>query len=136
MERLIINEFKKQFKWRKDHGNEYFEGNYADMIDIIYNMIKKYDGLNSTNSDTIIEDSKNVFIYTVKSYKGWCNINNIDVIITSEKCDGYILRNYSTEPWKIKCQYNTLHSIILQLISEKNKDPVKNTNDIFISSNL
>ena len=37
----IIKEFKERFKQRKDIGNEYFEGDYKIMIDIIYLEIKK-----------------------------------------------------------------------------------------------
>jgi len=42
IESLIIKQFKEQFTQRKDIGNEYFEGNYNIMIDIIYSIIKKY----------------------------------------------------------------------------------------------
>jgi hypothetical protein len=37
----IIKEFKDRFNQRKDIGNEYFEGDYKIMIDIIYLEIKK-----------------------------------------------------------------------------------------------
>ncbi len=40
IERDIIEKFKKKFNQRKDIGNEYFEGDYKTMIDIIYNIIK------------------------------------------------------------------------------------------------
>ena len=36
IEILLIKIFKKTYKQRKDIGNEYFEGNYKHMIDIIY----------------------------------------------------------------------------------------------------
>lgn len=39
-EKAIISIFKEKFKHRKDIGNEYFEGNYQTMIDIIYSTIK------------------------------------------------------------------------------------------------
>lgn len=40
MEKLVLKKFKEIFKQRKDIGNEYFEGEYKDMIDIIYLTIK------------------------------------------------------------------------------------------------
>lgn len=40
IERQVIKQFKENFKLRKDIGNEYFEGNYKIMIDIIYLTIK------------------------------------------------------------------------------------------------
>lgn len=36
MEKLVLTKFKETFKQRKDIGNEYFEGEYKSMIDIIY----------------------------------------------------------------------------------------------------
>ena len=40
IERLVLEKFKVNFKQRKDIGNEYFEGEYKGMIDIIYLTIK------------------------------------------------------------------------------------------------
>lgn len=40
MEKLVLKKFKETFKQRKDIGNEYFEGEYKSMIDIIYLAIK------------------------------------------------------------------------------------------------
>ena len=40
METHIIKKFKECFKQKKEYGNEYFEGNYITMIDIIYYTIK------------------------------------------------------------------------------------------------
>ena len=42
IEGLIIKIFKDKFNQRKDIGNEYFEGDYHMMIDIIYSEIKNY----------------------------------------------------------------------------------------------
>ena len=41
IERILINLFNEKFKKRKDIGNEYFEGDYKYMIDLIYNTIKQ-----------------------------------------------------------------------------------------------
>ena len=40
MEKLVLKKFKETFEQRKDIGNEYFEGEYKSMIDIIYLTIK------------------------------------------------------------------------------------------------
>ena len=39
-EKQIIKLFKEKFKHRRDIGNEYFEGEYKSMIDLIYSTIK------------------------------------------------------------------------------------------------
>lgn len=41
-EKEIIINFKTKYIFRKDIGNEYFEGNFINMIDDIYKIIKKY----------------------------------------------------------------------------------------------
>ena len=43
MENKIKTQFKTEFKLRKDIGNEYFEGDYKNMIDIIYSIVKEED---------------------------------------------------------------------------------------------
>ena len=53
MEKLVLKKFKETFKQRKDIGNEYFEGEYKDMIDIIYLTIKN----NNSVEDDIVEDA-------------------------------------------------------------------------------
>ena len=40
-EKEIIIIFKNKYIFRKDIGNEYFEGNFINMIDDIYKIIKK-----------------------------------------------------------------------------------------------
>jgi hypothetical protein len=40
IENQVIKLFKQNFKLRKDIGNEYFEGEYKNMIDIIYSTVK------------------------------------------------------------------------------------------------
>ena len=41
IEKIIINKFKENFKQRKDIGIEYFEGDYEEMIEIIYSNVKQ-----------------------------------------------------------------------------------------------
>ena len=40
MENKILTEFRTKFKSQKDIGNEYFEGEYKTMMDIIYLIVK------------------------------------------------------------------------------------------------
>jgi hypothetical protein len=54
MEKIVLTKFKETFKQRKDIGNEYFEGEYKVMIDIIYLTIK--DELNI--NEEIINDEE------------------------------------------------------------------------------
>ncbi len=55
MEKNIIKQFKEKFKQRKDFGNEYFEGEYKNMIDIIYLTVKdeQYNEPESCENDKI-----------------------------------------------------------------------------------
>lgn len=58
IENQIIKIFNKNFKKRKDIGNEYFEGEYQIMIDIAYSIIKvdRYNiSENMHESETIYE---------------------------------------------------------------------------------
>ena len=41
-EKKLIQEFDKRFICRKDIGREYYEGEIIDMIDVFYNVAKKY----------------------------------------------------------------------------------------------
>jgi hypothetical protein len=49
IESILIKIFKTKFIHRSDIGNEYFEGNHKDMIDIIFQTIK--------NESTLVEQS-------------------------------------------------------------------------------
>jgi flagellar biosynthesis GTPase FlhF len=42
LEKEIIKEYKTKFIQRKDIGNEYFEGNFEDMISLMYSIRNKY----------------------------------------------------------------------------------------------
>ena len=52
MEKLVLKKFKETFNQRKDIGNEYFEGECAVMIDIIYLTIKNTD----CAEDSVVEN--------------------------------------------------------------------------------
>ena len=42
LEKKLISDFKNKYKYRKELGNEYFEGDYNDMIKDIYNKITNH----------------------------------------------------------------------------------------------
>jgi hypothetical protein len=71
VEKYLINIFKKKYKHCIDIGNEYFEGFYKEMIEIIYQNIK--------NNEDKIENIKN------NEDK---NDNNIELY------DDYVKNNY------------------------------------------
>jgi hypothetical protein len=61
-EKLLISKFKEKFIQIKDLGNEYFKGNYFEMIEIIYNLIWEKDikdGINAYNNNTIDDNNDN-----------------------------------------------------------------------------
>jgi len=57
METNIIKVFTEKFIRREDIGNEYFEGNYKDMIDIIYSIINNENSSPNENSPLDDEDT-------------------------------------------------------------------------------
>ena len=102
IEKILIKKFKDNFKLRKDIGNEYFEGDIKNMIDIIFYIITNNNtvSLDIVSSETakiiedeiiedeIIEDER----YEITTYEEWIKYNNIDrLIITNKiKSEGYI----------------------------------------------
>ena len=100
MENQIITSFKENFTQRKDIGTEYFEGNYKNMIDIIYLTIK-----NELCTDLEINDKKieeeveeeeeeeeeDTTPYKITTYEEWIKYNKISkVITTNKKGEGYL----------------------------------------------
>jgi hypothetical protein len=70
VENQIIKLFKEEFTIKKDIGNEYFEGDYKKMIDLIYTIVKteKINNDNNTNTD---DNNTNIDDNTLK-YKKLC----------------------------------------------------------------
>jgi len=108
IEKCVLKIFKEKFKQRKDIGNEYFEGDYREMIDIIYLDIKN-EGCENLVEDTEEEDNEEEYIeeeseedieekedseehiYEITSYEEWIKFNKIDrIIINNKKEEGYI----------------------------------------------
>ena len=107
-ERDIIKKFKKQFTLRDDIGSEYFHGDYNAMIDVIYNTIrediKRDIAVESSNNESDISVDEEPGETSVDKYKittslEWLHINNIDVVITNKRGDGYIRYVDSEYPW-------------------------------------
>tara|TARA_B100001059_G_scaffold236345_1_gene286324 strand:+ start:1830 stop:3365 length:1536 start_codon:yes stop_codon:yes gene_type:complete len=81
IEKLVLKKFKETFKQRKDIGNEYFEGEYKGMIDIIYLTIKdenaenvciieQEEAENNRKDEKLSEDDK------FTTYEEWIKYNN------------------------------------------------------------
>jgi len=111
IEKHILQQFKLLFDQRKEIGIEYFKGNYEQMIDIIYTIIKDEkaadennqpthedkcnikDGVSDMLDDNIKEnntsdddDDTPDIVYNITTYAEWSKINCINkVIITNKK---------------------------------------------------
>lgn len=58
-ESKILDEFKIKFKHRKDIGNEYFEGDYTHMRQIINDIVHKVESENKNISKNIVDELEN-----------------------------------------------------------------------------
>jgi hypothetical protein len=106
IEKHLINIFKEKFTQRKDIGNEYFEGEYKNMIDIIYfsihNEKKECEKSNQTIEDNNTETQNDEeSIYQITTYEEWIKYNKISGIIITNKtgvgylrCDGQMWREF------------------------------------------
>ena len=107
IEKHLINIFKEKFIQRKDIGNEYFEGEYKNMIDIIYSTIHNEKEERENFKQPIEEDSYDNTeeqpneepIYQITTYEEWIKHNGISGIIITNKtgvgylrCDGQLWR--------------------------------------------
>ena len=126
METRIIKTFKECFKQKKEYGNEYFEGNYIAMMDIIYCTIKNEMGdvitdnneiettdeiLETTNeletTDEIETDMLNLVeckIYNIEcakqpNYTNHLNDTKISMFNAKKKTNGY----FTCESCNFKC---------------------------------
>jgi len=115
IEKQVIKLFKHHFKLRKDIGNEYFEGDYKIMTDIIYSTIKNEKADDCGNieheskcNENIVdenivdenivdenivydEEEKEEVVYEITTYEEWIKYNTISkIIITNKKGEGYL----------------------------------------------
>ena len=85
-EKILISIFKEKFIQHKNVGNEYFMGNYFEMINVIYNLIWERDikeGIDNTNNNTIhntnhntIDNTNNNTIYNTNHNTNHNTIHN------------------------------------------------------------
>jgi len=92
IETRVIKLFKQNFKLRKDYGNEYFEGEYKNMIDIIYSTIKnkKEECENDKLTKYDEEEYEEYPIYQITTYEEWMKYNGISKIIISKNGEGFL----------------------------------------------
>lgn len=115
-EKQILKRFKSLFDQKKDIGNEYFEGNYEQMIDAIYTIIKDETTTNvhNTKDDKSDDESVNMEEDTpetsciITTYEDWSKFNDIDkVIITNKKTHEGFLK-LKGHIWSPLCDTNNL----------------------------
>ena len=91
IEKQVIKMFKQQFKQRKDIGNEYFEGDYKIMIDIIYSTIKSEKADCGAEDNDAEDNDDETEEYEITTYEEWIKCNTISkIIITNKKGEGYL----------------------------------------------
>ena len=92
LETQIITSFKEKFTQRKDIGTEYFEGNYKNMIDIIYSTIKnelctdleiKHTEDNKDEEEEEDNNDEEEIPYQITTYEEWLKYNKISMILIS-----------------------------------------------------
>jgi hypothetical protein len=134
IERHVVKKFKETFKQRKDIGNEYFEGDYKNMIGIIYLIVKNENNENEcifkeTLEEVDIheelgEDEAEIEyeicdddikyhleepVYQIKTYNEWIKYNNVisKVIITNKKREEGFLK-FKGQLWRKLYDRNNL----------------------------
>jgi hypothetical protein len=118
IEKQVISLFKKKFELRKDIGNEYFEGEYKNMIDIIYSTINeekdivkkdnvKYD--NDKYSEEFFEELYKLPIYEITTYDEWIKYNpeiSKVIIINKRTKEGFL--KFKKQLWRKLYNNNNL----------------------------
>ena len=151
IEKCVLKIFREKFKQRKDIGNEYFEGDYRVMIDIIHLKIKNEytETFSELNNDKIdsnhnFNEWKNIYseILTEKTLELKCKINadeyKINTIFRSinNQIIIYINNdleiNISDEKSKDLIDYTTTGLKYLLSVKVKENNLIKNDDNIFI----
>ena len=97
IERQIIKLFKEKFIRKKDIGNEYFEGNFQLMIDIIYSTIRnetKITDISSTNDDKNSENTETEYTITDTSSSNDDEKNSENTETEYKKTDADNIKEY------------------------------------------
>lgn len=101
----LIRDFKNKYKHRRDIGNEYFEGDYNDMINDIHNKIT----INIVHNENTNDEDDNILLNDLEY-----EIENNKIKEAFDKKQPYIIKNYED----YKQISPTIQSII---ITDKNK---------------
>jgi hypothetical protein len=117
IEKKVLSLFKEKefFNHRKDIGSEYFEGDYNEMISIIYSTIKqeKPDTEHATHEEECATyesnlDDENEYIesdeeeirYEIKTYEEWIKYTKIAGIIITNKKKGEGYFRFKGQLWR------------------------------------
>ena len=123
-EKNIVEIFKQEFILRKDIGNEYFEGNFIKMIEIIYKICLE----NLNNYDLKLDENNIININSYQDLIKYTDIKNI-IISNPETKEGFI--KFQKNSWKKLYDYNekTIESLE-QYINIEFSNNYKIINDI------
>ena len=95
LEIQLIREFKNKYIHRRDIGNEYFEGDYNEMVKDIYNKITNHVISNEDNNFKTEElDIENDFMEYYNNWDRWLN-NNVSIYepsVFEEKFERYRIK--------------------------------------------
>ena len=134
IEREVLRIFRQSFISRKDIGSEYFEGNYKNMINVIYSVInykdymiceheKKEDYVdNETENDYIIEED--IEEYIIEDNKDEVDNEEVD---NEEDIDKYIIKEKNLKQMERKRNYQREYMRKIRN-NQKNKTNMSNKN--------
>ena len=120
IEKELIQIFKDKYIHRKDIGYEYFEGDWIDMSDIIFNNILICNKTKFNNSSINITIEEKDIITSYRDFIKSSNIKNI-IITNKNTKEGYI--QFSSGIWK-------------KIWKEFSNDEDAETLELFISNNI
>jgi hypothetical protein len=141
IEKKVLNLFKEIFNPRKDIGSEYFEGDYKEMISIIYSTIKQekpntehatheeecatYES-NLDNENEYIESDEEEIRYDIKTYEEWIKYTEIAGIIITNKKKGEGYFRFKGQLWrelydKNRFDFDEKHMEVLSEVIEHNQ---------------
>jgi hypothetical protein len=134
LETQLIREFKNKYIHRRDIGNEYFEGDYNEMVKDIYNKITNHVISNEDNNFKTEElDIENDFMEYYNNWDRWLN-NNVSIYepsVFEEKFERYRIKANirriedfnQAKPYIIKTysEFKTITDIKNVIITNKKK---------------
>ena len=115
IEKKVLGLFKEIFIHRKEFGSEYFEGDYNEMISIIYSTIKqeKPDAEEATHEEECAtyesnpddenkynESEEEEIRYEIKTYEEWIKYTKIAGIVITNKTKGEGYFRFKGQLWR------------------------------------